>query len=30
MVRPPEDERHEPSQGDHGRTQVYTMSERLA
>jgi Protein of unknown function (DUF3662)/FHA domain len=30
LVRPPEHEREEPSQGDHGRTQVYTMSDRLA
>jgi hypothetical protein len=30
LVRPPEDERAEPSQGDHGHTMVYTLSERLS
>lgn len=30
LVRPPEDERSEPSQGDHGHTMVYTVSERLS
>ena len=30
LVRPPEDEREEPSQGDHGHTMVYTVSERLS
>jgi hypothetical protein len=30
LVRPPEGERDEPSQGDHGHTMVYSVSERLS
>jgi Protein of unknown function (DUF3662)/FHA domain len=30
LVRPPEREEEPPSQGDHGHTMVYTMSDRLA
>src|ERR671922_1916191 len=30
LVRPPQDAAEAPSQGDHGRTMVYTVSERLA
>src|SRR5918992_4594310 len=30
LVRPPEREEQEPSQGDHGHTMVYTVSDRLA
>jgi hypothetical protein len=30
LVRPPQDEQDEPSQGEHGHTMVYTMSERLS
>ena len=30
LVRPEEDPQAEPSQGDHGHTQVYTVSERLS
>jgi FHA domain-containing protein len=30
LVRPPQEAEEEPSQGDHGRTMVYTVSDRLA
>jgi predicted component of type VI protein secretion system len=30
LVRPPQDDHEEPSQGDHGHTMVYTVSERLS